>query len=199
MGSLDDIWFVRHGQSAANAGLATDHPSSIPLTELGRSQAQAFADNLTVEPQWIAVSPFQRTSETAFPTVCKFPNVPVHVWPIQELTYLSPVRCKGTKASERQVWAKEYWERLDPLYIDGEGAESYAQFVQRLEHFEQLLRTTRGFGIVFGHGMFLKGFLVAREHKFDISPENMLRFRTVESQSPLKNVEITPFSRLLLP
>ena len=38
-----EIWLVRHGQSAANAGLPTDYPSAIPLTDKGHVQSREFA------------------------------------------------------------------------------------------------------------------------------------------------------------
>lgn len=45
------VRLIRHAQSAANAGLATTAPDSIPLTELGHTQAQILADQI-VSPRF---------------------------------------------------------------------------------------------------------------------------------------------------
>lgn len=189
------VWLVRHGQSAANAGLATEHPQSIPLTPLGREQAVAVAARIPQAPRWVVVSPFQRTHDTATPSLQRFPQTPVHTWPIQELTYLSPERCRGTRQAERQGWACDYWAVADPQRVDGAGAESFQAFMARVAHFAELLRSTEGFGIVFGHGMFLKAFLIGLHHGFDATPEAMRRFRALETEQPLANGQITEMTR----
>lgn len=184
------IWLIRHGQSAANAGDATDHPITIALTDLGHQQAQDVAQKIPRAPDWVVVSPFQRTLDTAQPTLARFPGIKPIVWPIQELTYLSPVRCRGTTSAQRQDWARAYWEHADPHWNDGDGAESYAEFTQRLVRFRALLESMPGFGLVFGHGMFFKGFLIGLEHGFDVSASAMKRFRALESADPVHNGQI---------
>ena len=37
------VRLIRHGQSASNAGEATEHPDTIPLTALGHAQASVVA------------------------------------------------------------------------------------------------------------------------------------------------------------
>jgi broad specificity phosphatase PhoE len=44
------VRLIRHAESAANAGLATTAPDSIPLTEKGQLQARAFADSFMSAP-----------------------------------------------------------------------------------------------------------------------------------------------------
>ncbi|WP_458366939.1 phosphoglycerate mutase family protein [Burkholderia pseudomallei] len=55
----------RHGESAANAGDATDDPASIPLTERGAQQAIAIARRFTSPPGIVICSPFYRAQQTA--------------------------------------------------------------------------------------------------------------------------------------
>ena len=43
-------------------------------------------------PSLIVTSLFLRTQQTAAPTIERFPDVPVEVWPIEEFTYLQPSR-----------------------------------------------------------------------------------------------------------
>lgn len=187
-------WLVRHGQSQANAGAATQHPSTIDLTDLGRTQAQRIAQSVTCVPDRIVVSPFQRTLLTAQPLIQRLlregKQVPVLAWPIQEFTYLSPVRCQGTTAADRQVWAREYWERADPDWEDGDGAESYRQLMQRVERFSRQLAEQSGLSFVFGHGMFFKAFVIGLSYGWDATPQAMARYRALESAAPIHNAQI---------
>lgn len=192
-------WLIRHGQSLANAGAATEHPTSIALTDLGREQAQAIATKVIRQPDQIVVSRFVRTTATAQPLIDQLQRRNVHVpvveWPIHEFTYLSPVRCRGTTAKDRQAWAQEYWQRADPDWEDGDGAESYRQLMLRVVEFKHRLDDSRGFTLVFGHGMFFKAFLIGLAHGFDVHPNAMTRYRTLESAAPIHNATIIEMRR----
>lgn len=75
------LWVIRHGQSAGNAArdaadlaglerIALDHRDvDVPLSALGRQQSQAlgewFAANVTLVPDIILSSPYERAMETA--------------------------------------------------------------------------------------------------------------------------------------
>lgn len=188
------VWLIRHGQSQANAGVATEHPTSIALTDLGHEQARTIVGEVPGTPDQIIVSPFIRTLHTAQPLLDKLEAsgaiVPVLQWPIQEFTYLSPVRCRGTTAQDRKVWAQAYWERADPDWEDGDGAESFRQLMHRVDDFCVRLAGTPGWSLVFGHGMFFKAFLIALEHGSEVSPQAMTRYRALESAAPIHNAQI---------
>jgi hypothetical protein len=79
--------FIRHGQSTGNAGIPCHDLALLELTELGHKQAREVAASWTETPSLIVTSPYLRTHQTAAPTIERFPNVPVEVWPIQEFTY----------------------------------------------------------------------------------------------------------------
>jgi 2,3-bisphosphoglycerate-dependent phosphoglycerate mutase len=194
MKATPSVWLIRHGQSQANAGVATEHPSSIALTEIGREQARALAGQIDGRPDKIVVSPFVRTRHTAQPFIDKLQaaglDAPVLEWPIHEFTYLSPVRCRGTTALDRKAWAQTYWQRADPDWEDGDGAESYRQLMRRVDDFSARLADTSGWTVVFGHGMFFKAFLIAQDHGTEVSPEAMTRYRALEAASPLHNAQI---------
>jgi len=149
----------RHGQSVANAGAATSDPLAIPLTELGRRQAEEVAQQWGGEPGLIVVSPAERAQATAAPTIRRFPEVRHEEWPIHEFTYLSPARCAGTTGEQRRAWVEAYWAKADPAYVDGPGAESFAAFAARVE---QAVRSLRDLAfdanqpaLLFGHGQFI--------------------------------------------
>ncbi len=149
------VWCVRHGQSVSNAGQPTVSPGLSGLTDLGRAQAAAVAARFDHAPDVIVHSSFVRTEQTARPTMDRFPDVPVEVWPVQEFTYLDSGHYSGTTSTERRPLVDAYWERCEPDASDGDG-ESFVQAMERSNLFIERLRGQEGFSVVFGHGKFLR-------------------------------------------
>lgn len=127
------VRLIRHAESAANAGLATTAPDSIPLTEKGQLQARAFADSITSAPDLIISSPFERAIATAPPTTERFSHVPFEMWPVEEFTYLSPTRFADTTQADRKPHAESYWKNGDAEFTDGAGAESFDHLLERAD------------------------------------------------------------------
>lgn len=190
------VWLVRHGQSQANAGAATDHPKTIALTALGQTQASAVAERVKQRPDQIIVSPYERTLQTAQPLLDQLREQAhtsrVLTWPIHEFTYLSPVRCRGTTVIDRRDWAQAYWQRADPDWEDGDGAESFRQLMRRVDVFSEQLKQLTGFTVVYGHGMFFKAFLIGLTHGTQVTAQAMTRYRALESADPVHNGQIIP-------
>lgn len=173
------IRLIRHGQSASNAGEVTAHPDTIPLTPLGHAQAALVASCCRRPPRLIVFSAFDRAVQTAAPLCERYPSVPVAVWPVQEFTYLAPHRYNGTTRHQRGTAVAAYWQRLDPYALDGEGAESFVNFWERVEAFLERAGKTRGPVAVFSHGQFLRGVLL-RVLSGPLDPgEAMVRFRAI--------------------
>lgn len=209
---LAHVRLIRHGESAANAGMATDDPFSIPLTDLGHAQAVEIASSFDKAPDLIVCSPFVRAIETAGPTIERFHRTPAEIWDIGEFTYLDPHRCRGTTVEHRRAWVAEYWQRCDPYFYDDNrdcfpldmgkpGCESFYDFLARAQRFIQKLEARRGMRIaVFGHGQF---FTAARlematdrsveapwsEQKY-VVPELMRNFPRLDREMHMKNGEI---------
>jgi broad specificity phosphatase PhoE len=155
--ALREIWWIRHGESVGNAGERTRDPGSYSLTARGFSQADAFAEHLTRTPDLIVVSPYVRARATAEPTIARFPEVPVEEWPIQEITFLAPARCRDTTQVERRLMARDYWAKFDPDSTDGDGAESFAFTVDRARvALAQLRRRTEPLTLIFSHAVFMR-------------------------------------------
>jgi broad specificity phosphatase PhoE len=130
-----NILLIRHGESAANAGLVTSDPVSIPLTAKGEAQANQVAKQLPFEPDRFLISSYLRARQTAERISCEFPLVKAEIWPtIREFTYLAPDTCAGTTVTERKKRAEAYWDAAVPDYIDGNGAESFRQFMKRIDY-----------------------------------------------------------------
>ena len=154
------ILLVRHGQSVANAGGKTADNITNPLTDLGRMQSLDFAERLDCKPTLFVVSPFLRAQQTAEPLRRRFPHVPVEEWPVQEFTFLEPAHYTNTSEEYREPHALAYWQRQDPAFLDGPGAESFVQFLDRArEAIHRLVSANPGGCIViFTHGFFMQAF-----------------------------------------
>lgn len=184
------VHLVRHGQTTANAGQVTDNHSDIRLTALGEQQAREVALAIPDPPDLIVVSPYRRTLDTALPLIESHPTTAVVTWPIQEFSYLAPERANRTSYAERKPMVAQYWQRADPDYVDGPDAESFAQFVGRMRAFHRQLWRQTGRVVVFGHGQFLRGFVMGLHEGFSESRRAMLHFRQAEMARPVRNGEI---------
>lgn len=172
-----EVWFIRHGESEANAGLATLNAHEIPLTEAGHEQARKVSKAFERAPDLIVTSTYRRAIQTAEHTMARFPNVPVESWDMHEFTYLS--LAGPTTFHDRRPLAHAYWERYDPDFIDGDGAESFAQFMGRVKNMHENIQQRRGqfqFIAIFGHGFLMKAMLWAHlVGSFDVTKEYMQR------------------------
>jgi broad specificity phosphatase PhoE len=189
------ILLVRHGQSVANAGgTAPDHITN-PLTELGRAQAKAFADSFDCKPTLFLHSPFLRTRQTAEPLLQRFPDVPVEEWPIHEFTYLEPTRHNGTNETQQMPHILKYWERPDPAYLDGPGAETFTQFLDRAR--SAILRFAQiahgGCVVVFTHGFMMQAIRLLLLFPNATDAELMRNFRRFHSNNFVENTQVVEF------
>ena len=130
---MKHVLLIRHTESTANVGCKTSTPQDIELTDTGHKQAFALANDIHQKPDLIVTSPYIRTLQTASPLITRFPDTPHEQWAVQEFTYLSPIRCHNTTTEQRVLLAMEYWNRFDPYYRDGDGAESFADFIGRVQ------------------------------------------------------------------
>jgi broad specificity phosphatase PhoE len=151
---------VRHGESAANAGLPTISAESIPLTSKGSNQALSVAQVISVEPSLIVTSPYLRAEQTSLPTRRRFPSARVEEWPVEEFTYLSLFDHGETTANDRRPLVEEYWKRADVDHCDGGHAESFLAFIERVKSMIQAILDSEHERIaVFSHGQFIRAVL----------------------------------------
>lgn len=206
MASSLRIGIFRHAESLSNAGGRTRSVSQIPLTEKGHEQAQILAQRHVAAPLRIIHSPFLRARQTASPLCDRFARAASRPWPIQEFTYLEPKSCINTSWIERKPRIDAYWQRLDPLYVDGEGAESFEQLLRRARDF--LLRLTRlrlngeplkaDIGpatphnvelTIVSHGQFMQACLCLLQRPGADAQSLMRDFRDRQEQTPFANCE----------
>ncbi len=183
------VVLIRHGESQANAGFVTAHPATISLTERGWAQAAQVAARWSAPPALIITSAYLRTQQTAQPTCERFPQVPCVIWPIHEFTYLDIERSANTSAAQRQPLVAAYWQRCDPAYIDGAGAESFASLAQRAEQTLLQLQQHSGTLAVFTHGQFMQMLLWRIANPASPpTPASMRAWRDQARAAPLPNI-----------
>jgi broad specificity phosphatase PhoE len=182
-------WLIRHGESESNAGLPTGDMSLIRLTEKGVDQAMKVAEAFDDQPVLIVTSRYVRASQTAQPTITRFPRVPVEEWPVQEFTYLSLPQDVSMTIGQRAPLAEDYWTRCDPFYVDGPGTESFSDFIDRADCF---LRRLEGYSdgtiAVFSHGQFIQAVLwLLLSGPINMNPKAMARYRQFIKGVPFDN------------
>lgn len=154
------FWFIRHAESEGNAGLPTTSAGGIPLTDLGKKQANNLSQEITQAPDLFVISPYIRTQQTAAPTLEKFPDVPVETWEIQEYTYLPHELHKNTTTAQRNKPAVEYFRKADADLVLGDGAESFVQMIARVDKaLERVSVSPQNEIILFSHGWFVRAIL----------------------------------------
>ncbi|MBA3532470.1 MAG: histidine phosphatase family protein [Ardenticatenales bacterium] len=154
---LTELHLIRHAESEANAGLSTVSPAVIALTERGQRQSAYIPAAITVPPTLIVTSPYLRTKQSAEPTVARFSGARQEEWPIQEFTYLCLTTSANTSRAQRTPHRLAYWERCDPEYVDGEGTESFAELIGRVQDTLTRLQSSPHPRIaLFTHGLFIQ-------------------------------------------
>ncbi len=199
---MRQLWLIRHAESASNAGLATESPQSNPLTDKGREHAERCARNWGAPPDLIIRSPFVRAYDTAEPLIKKFPTVPNEVWPVHEWTQLAPEKYRGTTQAQRHPKLKTYWDRNDPFFCDGPGAEPFNELFTRVHGMflsleDRFLRMPaqgqKSFVAVFTHGHFMRATLW---HLLDQgggkAADSMRRFRAFTDAVGIPNLTALP-------
>jgi broad specificity phosphatase PhoE len=184
--------FIRHGQSTGNAGIPCHDLALLELTETGWQQAREIAANWIETPGLIVTSPYLRTQQTAAPTIERFPDAPVEVWPIQEFTYLQPSRWNGTLSVERKPRIETYWKATDPKFCDGPGAESFATLLRRTEKALKRLESLRvnDSVLVFSHGQFIQAVRMLVLYPDATDRQRMEHFWRADGRPAIRNAEL---------
>lgn len=108
-----------------------------------------------------------------------------------EFTYLEPSIYNNTTSAERKEAVKEYWDRADPYYKDGAGAESFAEFCQRGKDVEQyFVENTYDFSLCFSHALYIKMQIMLSAGVDLVSSKGMKLFKEDCSKNPIPNTGI---------
>ncbi len=158
---MPTVWFIRHAESETDIGLPSATPLTVPLTPKGFEQAQLIARTFTIRPELVVTSSYARSYQTAIPTLHRFPDARHEEWAVHEFRYLAQsLNAEKTTLEDRRKHVDAYWSRLDPSYKDGEGAESFADFMNRAyQVLGQLKQHDEDAIAVFTHGQFILSVL----------------------------------------
>ena len=152
---MSQFWLIRHGESTSNIGEPAAFRGAPPLSTHGRAQAQALADGWQINPTVIVASSFVRTQQSAEPLRNRYPTVPHEIWPVQEFTPLADHHYRGVRMQDRKPAFYRYFDRGNPDYVDGAGAESFREGVARAARLIGRLRQQPNC-VVFTHATFLR-------------------------------------------
>ena len=197
---MPKVCLIRHAESEANAGGQSQDPVTIRLSSNGVQTAKLIAEGFSVPPSLILASRYLRTQQTAQPLLDKFPTTAHEVWDIQEFTYLSPPKYRNTTMLERLPAANSYWAKGDPLYRDGEGAESFTEFAERCRKVVEKLRSkSDDLILAFSHEQFITGIQWhLAGHLSNLNQKTIHDFRAYLMTKQIKNcgiVEVDLISR----
>jgi len=147
------IYFVRHGQSTANAGGVSMAHAEIPLSELGRRQAALVAGLLEVQPILLLSSTYVRAIDTARPfsekTGCPITPHPL----LHEFSALDAGLIEGMVTAQRRPMADAFWDQVDPDLRHGPGSETFREFSSRVSGFAGEMPGLPQDTVLFGHGI----------------------------------------------
>ena len=199
---MTELWLIRHGQSESNAGLRTKARGLPPLTEKGWAQVRNVPAQITRQPDLIVSSSFVRAKQSAEPTIAKFPDTPTDIWDcVRECTQIGARHYVDSLPKSRGRLFHEYWERDDPHFVDGEGAESWMMIADRIEEtFDRARNSSANFIVAFSHGMFMRTlmwyYIIGRANdrattraKYE---KSMSAFRKYSHNQHVKNTAILP-------
>jgi probable phosphoglycerate mutase len=189
---MKEIWLIRHGESESNAGLPTFDTAQIVLTPRGHAQAECVAAAFTRPPALIVSSPYLRARQSTRPVIERFPDARLEEWPVHEYTYLSLASRHNTTRQSRTPLIEAYWDRCDPYYLDGDGAEPFVALVARAgQVLERIKCLDDQFVAIFSHGHFMRALLwVLLARPVEIDANAMRRCRSFTSGFSVPNASI---------
>ena len=189
---MTEIWLIWHAESESNAGLPTTDTAKIVLTPRGHAQSECVVAAFKRPPSLIVTSPYLRAIQSAQPTITRLPQARLGEWPVHEFTYLSLPSRHNTTLHGRKPLIDAYWERCDPQYVDGDGAESFAALVARAQlALERMKRLSDDFVAIFSHGLFIRTLLwVLLADPVGIDATMMRRYRSFISGFSAPNASI---------
>ena len=184
------IYFVRHGQSTANAGGVTMAHAEIPLSDLGRCQADLVAELLDVEPVLLLSSTYVRAIDTARPfsekTGCPITPHPL----LHEFSALDAGLIEGMVTAQRRPLADAFWSTADPDLRHGPGSETFREFSSRVAGFAGELQHLPQDTVLFGHGIWF-ALLCWKLWGFNANDATVMKeFRRFQRALPMPNCAV---------
>ena len=187
---MKTLYLIRHAQSAANAGGTSLLDREIPLSAEGARQAAELACRLPAN-RHVFVSEMRRTHETATPHCARHGVRPELLPCLNEFSYLPFAAVQGLDAAARKPLAEAYWQRADPHFCAGSGADTFAEFDGRVSDFLHRAWTALPHGsLLFGHGIWMALLAWRLAGNRAESGADMAAFRAFQSSLHVANASV---------
>lgn len=184
------LYFLRHGESLANAGGQPMPNADIPLTTQGQTQAVRACQNLqrlNITPSHIYHSTLLRAKQTALPFCEHYGILGISLALLDEFNCLAFDNIQHISTQARRQMAQNYWQTASLTHQDGAGADSFAQFLERVDTFIAQLDDFSNHSLFVGHGIWL-GLLAYRLMNLPITDNvSMQKFRAMQHAMPMFN------------
>lgn len=184
------LTFVRHAQSVSNAGGITMPHATIPLSDLGHAQAHQLANVIDVTPVAVLVSGFTRTHQTAAPFCAKHSTSYKILTCLNEFSVIDPLLIQGLNGIQRKPFVKEYWDNPDPHRRLGAEADTFAEFVDRVNEFVAQMDNLTDSTLIFGHGIWFAMLQWLLNGNSATESATMCAFRRFQISSPIQNCAV---------
>lgn len=190
---MKSLYLIRHGQSLANTGAKSMPDKDIPLTDLGVEQANHLLKHwqqINITPSCIYHSPLLRAKQTAMIFNQGFKLELIEFPTLKEFGCLSFENIRDMVGAERAILAKHYWQNADICFKDGDDADSFDEFQNRVVNFLNQLDDFSHNSLFFGHGIWI-GMLAWQ--LFGLTAKNnadMQAFRTFQTALPMHNTVV---------
>ncbi|OPH37796.1 histidine phosphatase family protein [Moraxella equi] len=187
---MKSLYFIRHGESLANAGGTPLPNADIPLTEKGHIQAKdrlAHWQQLGIRPSRIYHSAMLRTQQTALP-FCRYYDMPTSTLNLlDELNALAFNVIKDLSVDARRLMNANWWQTVGLDDRHGVGADSFGEFMERVDTFISRIDGFDDNTLFFGHGIWL-GLLAYRLMNLPVRDNgDIRRFRAFQTAMPMHN------------
>jgi probable phosphoglycerate mutase len=157
---MKTIYLVRHAETEFNTGQPISSRSGVSLSAAGIKAAEQFAQHFPIIPKLLICSDTERACATLHPLHQHFPTAQMETWAVHEFNWMVLERFATLTEETLIPLAEAYWNRGDPQYSDGDGAESFAEYLNRLQRVRAQLNQTDATTIVLiSHGMFIRAML----------------------------------------
>ena len=135
----------------------------------------------------------QRTIKTACFTKKRFPDARILKWDVGEFDYLGEKNLIITNRESRKHNKDTFWKTADPSYKFNELAESFNDFLERIELFvHEVINCDIDTMVVFTHKYFLKGVLWYILMKSDTNYYSVKDFHKFCDLYEVNNANIIP-------
>ncbi len=189
------LYFVRHGESHANAGGISMPHDLIRLTEKGVWQARDVVAAFPPQSPCVLTSTLLRTQETAAPYCARYGVTARADARLDEVNILPYDMIAGMDGAARKPLAQAYWDKADPQHRMGTGADTFLEFAARVDDFIADMAALPDNTVIFGHGMWCAMMQWRLDGRAVTTAQDMRDWRVYQQSLPMDNGVIYRMSR----